>query len=165
MLQEVDQQIIKLTDGYAVTAAVASVGVGSWAHSVVAHYKSTTPPATVITVEPTAAPCLNTSLQAGEIVSIETGNTIMNGMNCGTVSTIAWPYLRDGVDASVVIEDPEAHQAVLYLAENGVKGGPCGAAPLVALKKVVLDGTLPLGKKDVVVLFCTEGARDYVVPG
>jgi diaminopropionate ammonia-lyase len=165
MLQEVDEQVLTLTDKKPVTVAIASVGVGSWAHSVVSHYKSNTTPSTsVITVEASAAPCLNTSLKANRIVPIGTGETIMNGMNCGTVSTIAWPYLRDGVDASVVIEDKEAHESVLYLNGNGVKGGPCGAAPLVALKKIVQDGSVKLGDEDVVVLFCTEGYREYVVP-
>lgn len=88
----------------------------------------------------------------------------MNGMNCGTVSTIAWPFLRDGVDASVVISDIDAHQAVLYLADQGVNGGPCGAAPLVALRKLKKDGILNLGPDSVVVLFCTEGTRGYPVP-
>jgi diaminopropionate ammonia-lyase len=164
MLQEVDQQISSLTHNKTVTIAIASVGVGSWAHSVVSHYKSASPPASVITVEASAAPCLNTSLKANKIVPIETGETIMNGMNCGTVSTIAWPYLRDGVDASVVIDDKDSHEAVLYLNGNGVIAGPCGAAPLVALKKLVKDGTVVVGQDDVVVLFCTERYREYVVP-
>jgi diaminopropionate ammonia-lyase len=164
MLQEVSQQIATLTNNKPVTLAIASVGVGSWAHAVVSYYKSTVPSASVVTVEASAAPCLNTSLQAGKIVPIQTGDTIMNGMNCGTVSTIAWPYLRDGVDVSVVIEDKEAHAAVQYIKENGVDGGPCGAAPVVALKKVAREGTLGLGPDDVVVLFCTEGARGYEIP-
>jgi diaminopropionate ammonia-lyase len=163
MLMEVDQQVQEAT-GKAVTLAVASVGVGSWAHSVVAHFKSKEPPSYVATVEPTEAACLNTSLNAGKIVPIQTGDTIMNGMNCGTVSTIAWPFLRDGVDANVVISDVEAHEAVLYLGDHGVKGGPCGAAPLVALRKLKNEGDLHLGPNSVVVLFCTEGAREYLVP-
>jgi diaminopropionate ammonia-lyase len=164
MLAEVDQKLEADGPGPA-TLAIASVGVGSWAHSVVAHYKAKSPSASVVTVEPTAAACLNTSLKAGKIVPIGTGDTIMNGMNCGTVSLIAWPYLKDGVDASVVIDDIDAHQAVLDLNAHGVKPGPCGAAPLAALRKLKAEGTLELGEKDVVVLYCTEGARDYPVPG
>jgi diaminopropionate ammonia-lyase len=180
MLVEVDQQV-KETTGKPVTLAIASVGsqilgamiptcsniclgVGSFAHSVVAHFKSNDPTAYVATVEPTEAACLSASLNSGKIVPVETGNTIMNGMNCGTVSTIAWPFLRDGVDASVIISDIDAHQAVLYLADHGVKGGPCGAAPLVALRKLKSEGHLNIGPDSVVVLFCTEGAREYPVP-
>jgi diaminopropionate ammonia-lyase len=163
MLAEVDQQLAAHGSPPA-TLAVASVGVGSWAHAVVAHYKAKSLPAAVVTVEPTAAACLNTSLKAGEIVPIEIGDTIMKGMNCGTVSTIAWPYLRGGVDASVVIQDMDAHLAVQYLEGQGIKAGPCGAAPLAALKRIKLEGVLGLGEDDIVVLFCTEGAREYPVP-
>jgi len=163
MLAEVDQQLEAAGEKPA-TLTIASVGVGSWAHAVVAHYKAKKPACAVVTVEPTAAACLNTSLKTGEVVPIETGDTIMNGMNCGTVSMIAWPYLRDGVDASVVIEDIEAHRAVLELNEQGVKPGPCGAAPLAALRKLIKEKTVKLGAEDVVVLYCTEGARDYPVP-
>jgi len=163
MLAEVDQQLQDQGSGPA-TLAIASVGVGSWAHSVVAHYKSKLPLAAVVTVEPTAAACLDTSLKAGKIVSIETGNTIMNGMNCGTVSSNAWPYLKGGVDASIVIDDMASHKAVQYMHEHGVKAGPCGSAPFSALRVLMKGGQLGLGEEDVVVLFCTEGAREYVIP-
>lgn len=163
MLTETDRQAQTIT-GKPVTLAIASVGVGSWAQAVVMHYKSKKPPASVATVEPETAACLQTSLNAGKIVPIETGHTIMCGMNCGTVSSIAWPFLQDGVDASVIITDAESHESVQYLHNHGVKGGPCGAAPLSALRKLVRDGKLQLGAESVVVLFCTEGARSYDIP-
>lgn len=163
MLVEVDQQLAA-QDSTPATLAIASVGVGSWAHSVVAHYKSKSPSCAVVTVEPTAAACLNSSLKSGKIVPIETGDTIMNGTNCGTVSKIAWPYLRDGVDASIVIEDIDAHRAVLDLNKVDVRPGPCGAAPLAALRKMMKEGVLSLGTEDVVVLYGTEGEREYIVP-
>ncbi|KIW03093.1 uncharacterized protein PV09_05738 [Verruconis gallopava] len=163
MLAEVDRQLDSQGSPPA-TLAIAAVGVGSWAHAVVAHYKSKTSPAAVVTVEPTVAACLNASLKAGKIVSIDTGETIMNGMNCGTVSTIAWPYLREGVDASVVIDDLASHRAVQYLHGHGVNAGPCGAATLAALLKLKEDRSVKLGGDDVVVLYSTEGARDYIEP-
>ncbi|GME39982.1 putative diaminopropionate ammonia-lyase [Neofusicoccum parvum] len=167
MLRETDRQVLELT-GRPATCAVASVGVGSWAQAVTAHYKSKQPSATVVTAEPTAAACLQTSLRAGKIVPIRTGDTIMCGMNCGTVSSLAWPVLRDGVDASVSISDLESHKAVQALHSGGVAGGPCGAAPLATLRKLSRDSTvksaLGLGSESVLVLFCTEGARPYNVP-
>jgi diaminopropionate ammonia-lyase len=163
MLEEVDTQLQSAINRPA-THAIASVGVGSWAHAVVAHYKSQQPTAFVATVEPECANGLATSLAAGRIVPVRTGVTIMNGMNCGTISDIAWPYLRDGVDASVTISDRQAHEAVLYLKEHGVNAGPCGAAPLAALKELKKLGWLDLKTDSVVVLYCTEGAREYNEP-
>lgn len=167
MLRETDRQVVELTDRPA-TCAIASVGVGSWAQAVTEHYKSKNPSATVVTAEPETAACLQTSLRAGEIVPIQTGDTIMCGMNCGTVSSLAWRVLRNGVDASVTITDSESHKAVQALHAGGVVGGPCGAAPLAALRKLSHDSTLMsalgLGSESVLVLFCTEGARPYNVP-
>lgn len=163
MLAEVDEQIRQFTQK-PVTHAFASVGVGSWAHAVTAHYKSKDPSATVVTVEPDTAACLKTSLEKGEIVTIQTGDTIMAGMNCGTASLIAWPTLKEGVDAAVTITDVESHLAVEYLHEHGVRAGPCGAAPLVALRKLCVAEELRFGPDSVVVLFSTEGARKYPIP-
>ena len=32
----------------------------------------------------------------------------MSGLNCGTPSRLAWPYLRDGLDAAVAVANAEA---------------------------------------------------------
>ena len=50
----------------------------------------------------------------------------MAGLNCGTVSTIAWPAIRDGLDAGVAVTDDQATAAVHRLNELGVPAGPCG---------------------------------------
>ncbi|KAF2640240.1 tryptophan synthase beta subunit-like PLP-dependent enzyme [Massarina eburnea CBS 473.64] len=163
MLAETEQQVHELKAGL-VTHAIASVGVGSWAQAVALHYKSESRSACVIAVEPDTAACLQTSLRAGKIVPIETRHTIMNGMNCGTVSYTAWKVLKDGVDACVEVTDVEAHQDLQYLHVKGVKNGPCGAAPLSALRRLTREGKLGLGKESIVVLFSTEGAREYDVP-
>jgi diaminopropionate ammonia-lyase len=155
---------VEETVGKPVTCVLVSVGVGSWAHAVTAYYKSKGRPVTVIAVEPTTAACLQTSLKAGKIVPIETGQTIMNGMCCGTVSDLAWPVLQKGVDASVTITDMESHQMVQYLRANGVDAGPCGAAPLAALKQVCGERALGLGHDTIALCLCSEGYREYAIP-
>ena len=171
MLAEVDEQLASYGSGPA-TLAIASVGVGSWAQAVAQHYKSKEPAGMVATVEPMTAACLKASLEAGQDTAVKTGDTIMCGMNCGTVSSIAWPVLCAGVDASVVVSEVEAHEAVTYISAVDVRVqsisslsvGPCGAAPLAALRKLHKFGALKLGADSVVVLFSTEGYRDYVAP-
>ncbi|KAK4889975.1 hypothetical protein LTR27_011305 [Elasticomyces elasticus] len=169
LMAEVDRQVADHTSGQQMSVlAVASVGVGSWAHSVVSHYHRNASNK-VITVEPVAAPSLKESLHCGEITPIKTGDTMMNGMNCGTTSTIAWPVLRDGTFAAVTVNDLESHDCVHELRHDyvGVNAGPCGAATLVALRKVCADEDA-VGSEDrkkmVVVLFSTEGRREYAVP-
>ena len=164
MLTETDRQIAAQTGGRSATLAFVSVGVGSWAHSVVAHYKAKGSSNKIVTVEPEAAPSLKESLHCGQLTSIETGETIMNGMNCGTPSMIAWPVLRDGTFAAVAVGDVDSHECVQFLQSQGVKAGPCGAATLAALRKLCAETELEDRKEIVVVLFSTEGMRAYEAP-
>ena len=117
-----------------------------------------------VTVKPDMAACLMASLQNSKITPIQTGNTIMCVMNCDTVSKIARPWLRDGVNASVTVSDMENHQAVEELQRLGVNTDPCGAAPLAALRRIVTEGSMKLGPDAVVVLISTEGIRPYNEP-
>ncbi|KAF2853694.1 tryptophan synthase beta subunit-like PLP-dependent enzyme [Plenodomus tracheiphilus IPT5] len=165
MLVEADKQLQDMSVG-PVTHAIVSVGVGSWAQAVTMHYKAQSTPVTVVTVEPEDAASLKASLEAGKITPITTGHTIMNGMNCGTTSTTAWKVLKKGVDLSVTVSDVAVHHDLQYLDSQGVRVGPCGAAPLTALKQLSEEQSevAKLDEKSVVILFSTEGARDYVVP-
>ena len=89
----------------------------------------------------------------------------MAGLDCGTVSRTAWPILKGGVDVAVSVADIEAHQAVEALAAEHLAIGPCGAAPLAALRKLASETDLNVLKPgSVVLLLATEGARDYTVP-
>lgn len=164
MLTETDRQVASLTGGLKPNTFFVSVGVGSWAHSVVAYYKAADADNRIITVEPDTAASLKESLHMDELTSVETGETIMAGMNCGTPSLIAWPVLRDGVDAAVTVTDPEAHSDVEFLKKQGVNAGPCGAATLSALRRLAGSLDSERRKKMVIVLFSTEGRRQYDVP-
>lgn len=168
ILQETDRQVAAVTGGKHANIATCSVGVGSWAHAVVSHYSANSPSTKLISVEPDTASSFKESLHQNSITPVRTGHSIMDGMNCGTTSQIAWPVLRDGVDYAVAVSDQEAHECVLELRELGVEAGPCGAANLAALRRCVKEGML--GTEDerrekVVVLFSTEGRREYEVPG
>lgn len=165
MLTEVDTQLKQLHLPEA-THAIAGVGAGSWAQSVAMHYKAKPSPAKFIAVEPVEAASLKASLEVGKITSIKTGHTIMNGLNCGTTSLTAWDVLKYGVDASLTVMDIDVHRDLLYLHGQGVKNGPCGASTLSALRKACWEerGALRLDEKSLVILYSTEGARDYVTP-
>ncbi|KAI1324498.1 pyridoxal-phosphate dependent enzyme family protein [Xylariaceae sp. FL0255] len=172
MLAEADKEVLEKTSRKPATHAVVPCGAGSIAEAVTSHYKLSGRPhssrATVIAVEATAAPSLFESLKAGKIFSVQTSETIMAGMNCGTLSTTAWPVLKAGIDASVLVDDKAAHEAVQELEAAGLEAGPCGAASIAALRKICADekvkSELGLDEESVVVCYCTEGTRDYPVP-
>jgi len=150
---------------------VVPVGVGSLAQAAVAHYRaSDVPPSeepgarpALLAVEPDSAACLLASLQAGTPVSVPTAGTIMAGLNCGTVSTIAWPYLHAGLDAAVAVSDAEAARAVAGLTTAGLSAGPSGAASLAGARAVLTGpgsadrrALLAAAPASVVVLLSTE---------
>ena len=172
MLDETDEQVLAATGGRPATHAVVPVGCGSIAQAVTQHFKSAArekdrvPTALVVGVEPETAACLKLSLETGFMSQVTTAESIMCGMNCGTLSTTAWPTLHDGVDAAVVVSEVEAHRAVLELEELGIHVGPCGAATLGGLKRICAmeRERLGLSSDSVVVLHCTEGSREYEVP-
>lgn len=160
LLGEIDRQLGETgVDGPDVVAV--PVGVGSLAEAVVRHYRSGGPSPSVLSVEPASAPCAIASLDAGESVPVPTGTTSMAGLNCGTLSSLAWPVLRDGLDAAVTVTDEDAAAAIDLLAAHGIGAGPSGAAALAgmvaALDEESRRDDLGVGETATVVMLCTEG--------
>jgi diaminopropionate ammonia-lyase len=146
------------------------VGVGSLAQAAVAHYRSSGLPRQerplLLSVEPDTAACVLRSLADGAMTTVATGTTVMNGLNCGTPSSIAWPYLRDGLDAAIAVTDADAREAVAALSSAGVSAGPSGAAGMAGLRAALTgpgaasrrrDLGLDPGPAPVVVCLSTEG--------
>lgn len=151
LLEEVDEEL-----GAAPDLVAVPVGVGSLLEAVVRHHRRREAPHPhVLSVEPETAACVLASLHAGRPVTVETGATVMAGLNCGTVSTSAWPVLRDGLDAAVAVSDEQTLGAVADLSALGVSSGPSGAATLAGARRAAADLHLP--PDAVVVLLSTEG--------
>ncbi|GAA1209030.1 diaminopropionate ammonia-lyase [Rhodoglobus aureus] len=160
MFAEIDEQLRDAGVEH-LDLVIAPAGVGSFAQAVVAHYRSTEHQPAVLAVEPDTAPSVTTSLLAGRISSVPTADTVMTGLNCGSVSGIAWPVLQAGLDASVTVTDSEALGAVRDLATQDVDSGPCGASTLAGARAVLSDparrAALGISADAVVVLLSTEG--------
>ena len=102
LLAEVDADLGRGPDLVAVP-----VGVGSLAEAVVRHYRrGAAPGPSILSVETDTAACVLASLAAGRPVTVPTQATVMAGLNCGTVSSAAWPVLRAGCDAAVSVTAP-----------------------------------------------------------
>jgi len=166
MLAEISDQLAGYGLGEPDLVAVP-IGVGSLAQAVLAYYRSLPGPGgapSVLSCEPETAACALASLQAGHPVTVPTAATVMAGLNCGTLSSLVWPYLRDGCDAAVAVPDEVAVRAVTDLAGAGVAAGASGAATLASVR-AVLTGPGAAGRRDdlglgpgaVLVLLSTEG--------
>ncbi len=135
LFHEIDDQL----DGIGATGpalVVVPTGVGSLLHAALIHYRSRASHAgtAVVSVEPEGAACVQASLAEGTPVTVDTGTTIMAGLNCGTPSSTAWPFIVRGLDAATTVSDTAATAAAHTLASYGVDAGPCGAASLAALE-------------------------------
>lgn len=172
LFAEVDAQLAKagVTDPDLV---VIPAGVGSLSQAGVIHYRSRPSSGTtaLLTVEPGTAACVLASLVRGELGTISTSETIMAGLNCGTPSMLAWPYLRDGLDAAVAVADADSATAARDLAGYGIPAGPCGGASLAGARAALTGegaegrrATLATDPNATVVLLSTEGAAANPVP-
>lgn len=165
---EIDTQLD--ANGWApLDAFVVPVGVGALASAALAHWPSGAPDGpTRIAVEPTTADCLYRSLIAGEPVTVPGPHeSMMAGMNCGTLSMIAWPAMRDRFDWCITIDDEPAAQAMVALDAAGLVVGETGAASVGALIAVAQHApgglaAIGLGPDSTVLCICTEGATDPV---
>lgn len=158
---------------------VVPTGVGSLLQASLVHYRDapagTDRPAAlrtaVLAAEATAAACIAPSLLAGHPVTVDTRTTVMAGLNCGTLSALAWPYVRNGLDAVAAVTDSDDLRAARDLATLGVPAGPCGAASLAAAR-LALTGSeraerrahLGVADGSIVVLVSTEGADANPLP-
>ncbi|GFE19368.1 diaminopropionate ammonia-lyase [Streptomyces glebosus] len=166
LFAEIDAQLAAVEAGTPDLVAIP-VGVGSLAQAAVTHYRSGgdgAAPAALLSVEPDSAAGVLTSLTRQAPVTVTTGETTMAGLNCGTPSTLAWPYLRDGLDAAIAVTDADSARAADDLAALGVPSGPCGAASLAGVRAALTgDGAptrraaLSLGPAATLVLLSTEG--------
>lgn len=165
LFQELEHQVAAVAAD-PVGLITVPTGVGSLAQAAVASVRSSSRPSVaLLAVEPESAACVLTSLTSGRLTTVGTGATNMAGLNCGTPSSIAWPFLVQGLDAAICVSDREAEIASSDLALAGVSAGACGAASLAALRAALLtDGgdrrrrQLALTPASTVVLLNTEGA-------
>lgn len=146
-------------------------GVGSLLQAALSHYRGTGACTRVVSVEPEAAACIAPSLAAGRPVTVPTGTTVMAGLNCGTPSSLAWPFVEHGLDAAVAVSEEADVRAAHDLAALGVRAGPCGAAPLAAARLALTgEGSterrthLGVGPESLVLLVITEGSQANPVP-
>lgn len=91
----------------------------------------------------------------------------MAGLNCATVSHVAWRYMTRGVDLFLAIEEEYLRPAVKALEAAGILAGETGAAGLAGLRALA-DGSSQwaaaarIGPGARVAVICTGGITDPV---
>lgn len=151
----------------------ALAGSASWFYN--REYHLTTPK--LISVEPTSAACMLESIKSknGFPVSLKNNpNSIMAGLNCGTPSSVAWPFIRAGYDLFMSVSDEYCIDAMQkYFRTVGddpqIIAGESGAAGLAGLIALynhqsgrTIRNKLGLGEGSTILLINTEGDTDPV---
>jgi diaminopropionate ammonia-lyase len=163
---EVEEQLAAAGEGPP-ALLVIQTGVGALAQAAVVAAKR--PQAggrtRVVGVETEEAPCVLAALRAGRVVTLPgRQHSLMAGLNCGTASTTAWPWLRRGLDGVVTLTDERAVDGMRALAAEDVVAGETGAAGAAALLELAGDAAareaLGLSSASRVLLVSTEGATD-----
>lgn len=94
------------------------VGGGGLATGVSTLAKLLNPKIKVIGVEPAGAACMQESVKAGRVVTLEHVNTIADGTAVKTPGSVIFPYLLENLDDVITVEDEELVVAFLDMVEN-----------------------------------------------
>lgn len=97
---------------------LAPIGGGGLIAGVSALAKMLNPKIKVIGVEPIEAASMSASLEAGEVVEIESANTIADGTAVKTVGKTIFKYVQEYVDQVLLVEDDELIGVFLDMVEN-----------------------------------------------
>jgi diaminopropionate ammonia-lyase len=120
-----------------------------------------------IVVEPEQANCLQQSARLGEPVTVEGDlDTLMAGLSCGEVSTLAWEILKTGANDFITVSEDAVAPCMRLLAngEPAIEAGESAVAGIAALIAAREDSTmsaaLGLDESSRIFVIGTEGATD-----
>lgn len=174
MFQEIDEQLEAAAQP-APTLVVVQAGVGSLLHAAVNHFRARQMQPMMVAVEPVQSDPLMASISTEDgrpAQSRGRQDSIMAGLNCGSVSLAAWSTIRRGVELFITVSDRFAASAMRRLArphaeDPPVVAGESGAAGLAGVL-ALLEAPgfrfalefLRLGPATRLLVLNTEGATD-----
>ncbi len=146
------------------------IGVGSLASAIIEFYKHENyiESPTILGIEPFGVACAKESIKAGKIITINGPyNSIMAGMNCGTISSISWPMILAGIDGFIEVSNDFAIKGMKIYANDGIISGETGASGLGGLLELTehdngkgFRNQFNLNDNSNILIFSTEGATD-----
>jgi len=147
-------------------------GVGGMAAAAIAgfaKYSNNLP--CFITVEPKDAECVLQSIKNKKPTSINIQKeSIMGGMSCGDVSSLAWEILKHSTNYSISISDEAVATTVALLKQkefsnDEIIAGECGVPGVISLISTIKDKNicekLKLNSQSNVLLIGCEGLTDF----
>lgn len=115
------------------SSILVPIGGGGLISGVAAVIRELVPEASVIGVEPEGAPKMRRSLDAGHPITLESVDTIADGLKPVRPGDLTFEHTRDLVDEVVTVDDRSIRQAVLWCQGQRLVVEPSGAATIAAL--------------------------------
>ena len=116
---------------------VMAVGGGGLSAGVGSVFSQLSPQTTLIGVEPTGAPAMYNSLQAGEVVTLDTIDSFVDGAAVRRVGEHNFPIVRDTVDRVELVDEGKICGVMLDLYnEDGLVVEPAGALSIAVLDQL-----------------------------
>ena len=165
------KEIIDQINNDKITHVFLQAGVGGMAAAMIAGFaKFTDNIPKFIIVEPKNANCVFKSVENNKPTSINIiKETIMGGMSCGDVSTVAWEILKNSTNNCLTITDDAISTTVALLSEaklsdERIVAGECAVPGIIALiglsKNKEYLNKLSLNSNSKILLFGCEGLTD-----
>jgi threonine dehydratase len=130
---------------------VVPIGGGGLISGVAMALKGRRPSIRVVGVESSGAPAMHDSVRAGRLVTLDTVDTIIDGLRVKRVGEVTFEVVRRYVDEIVTLPDAEIFDAVIWLmARCKLVAEGAAAAPVAALLQGLIAA--PPGARVVCVL-------------
>lgn len=124
-----------------VDAILVPVGGGGFASGVALATKVVSPHVKVIGVEPENAACMKAALDAGEIVTLDSADTVADGCAVKTAGTLTFAFCKKYLDEIITVNEMEIMSALLSLIEkHKLIAEGAGVLSLAALSKLNFKG-------------------------
>jgi threonine dehydratase len=140
-----------------VDTVIVPIGGGGLISGIATAVKTLRPEARVIGVQAAACPSVRNALERGEPVTVDSEPTIADGIRVNRIGSLAFPIVRDLVDAVVEVDDSAIVHAMYALLERKkVLSEGAGATPLAAL----LSGKVKITRGERIVVVISGGNVD-----
>jgi len=167
MIKEILDQI----NNDKITHVFLQAGVGGMAAAMIAGFaKFTDNIPKFIIVEPENANCVFKSIKNNQPTTVNiVKETIMGGMSCGDVSTVAWEILKNSTNNCLTISDDAISTTIAMLSEaklsdEKIIAGECAVPGIIALiglsKNKEYLNKLNINSNSKILLFGCEGLTD-----
>jgi threonine dehydratase len=113
---------------------IVPIGGGGLIGGIILGLRSSGSKARIVGAEPTGAPAMHRSLEAGKAVRLERVSTIADGLAAPYAGEACFPLVRDGANGVVLLEDEQIAEVIrLLLFRCKILAEGAGAASVAAL--------------------------------